>query len=232
MDSEITTAGANMCRRRWQAPACGERADLPVLAGSRANAAISLYELERLPGTKELEQVVREADHSPLGPDLGHAAKRKAPKAAPLFDLAEDGFRQGFPARVDRPASQAVELRSHGLGHWMGPRSRRGRAAMRAAIGRDIAVDPGEVRCCHVGLAEKSRVRRHGHGQPPRVRCDLFQQRHELLHVDRLLRHAARRSEEHTSELQSLAYLVCRLLLEKKKEADLARTASGRPRVP
>src|SRR2546425_6756363 len=27
------------------------------------------------------------------------------------------------------------------------------------------------------------------------------------------------RSEEHTSELQSLAYLVCRLLLEKKKDA-------------
>src|SRR2546425_4520863 len=26
------------------------------------------------------------------------------------------------------------------------------------------------------------------------------------------------RSEEHTSELQSLAYLVCRLLLEKKKQ--------------
>src|SRR2546425_8025082 len=32
--------------------------------------------------------------------------------------------------------------------------------------------------------------------------------------------HAVRigRSEEHTSELQSLAYLVCRLLLEKKKK--------------
>src|SRR2546425_7670798 len=28
----------------------------------------------------------------------------------------------------------------------------------------------------------------------------------------------AQRSEEHTSELQSLAYLVCRLLLEKKKK--------------
>src|SRR2546425_9790456 len=28
-----------------------------------------------------------------------------------------------------------------------------------------------------------------------------------------------RRSEEHTSELQSLAYLVCRLLLEKKKNS-------------
>src|SRR5687767_15626859 len=30
--------------------------------------------------------------------------------------------------------------------------------------------------------------------------------------------HQAERSEEHTSELQSLAYLVCRLLLEKKKK--------------
>src|SRR2546425_7924319 len=29
----------------------------------------------------------------------------------------------------------------------------------------------------------------------------------------------AQRSEEHTSELQSLAYLVCRLLLEKKKRS-------------
>src|SRR2546425_6908749 len=29
------------------------------------------------------------------------------------------------------------------------------------------------------------------------------------------------RSEEHTSELQSLAYLVCRLLLEKKKREEL-----------
>src|SRR2546425_1310360 len=33
------------------------------------------------------------------------------------------------------------------------------------------------------------------------------------------------RSEEHTSELQSLAYLVCRLLLEKKKKDD--RIISG-----
>src|SRR5687767_15680348 len=36
------------------------------------------------------------------------------------------------------------------------------------------------------------------------------------------------RSEEHTSELQSLAYLVCRLLLEKK---NTGRT-SGPPRRP
>src|SRR2546425_9668006 len=43
--------------------------------------------------------------------------------------------------------------------------------------------------------------------------CLLARDRHHLpgpsVHGDR--------SEEHTSELQSLAYLVCRLLLEKKK---------------
>src|SRR2546425_4697279 len=35
------------------------------------------------------------------------------------------------------------------------------------------------------------------------------------------------RSEEHTSELQSLAYLVCRLLLEKKKKINNITTCSG-----
>src|SRR2546425_7718636 len=42
----------------------------------------------------------------------------------------------------------------------------------------------------------------------------------------------AHRSEEHTSELQSLAYLVCRLLLEKKKKAEsctMPRFSSMRP---
>src|SRR2546423_9584154 len=38
------------------------------------------------------------------------------------------------------------------------------------------------------------------------------------------------RSEEHTSELQSLAYLVCRLLLEKKKQ-NLRSAATCPPRV-
>src|SRR3712207_7852240 len=35
--------------------------------------------------------------------------------------------------------------------------------------------------------------------------------------VEALVRERERRSEEHTSELQSRQYLVCRLLLEKKK---------------
>src|SRR3712207_8980794 len=36
---------------------------------------------------------------------------------------------------------------------------------------------------------------------------------------------APKRSEEHTSELQSRQYLVCRLLLEKKKRCTITRCA-------
>src|ERR1041384_8804859 len=40
-----------------------------------------------------------------------------------------------------------------------------------------------------------------------------------------IVRGAYSRSEEHTSELQSLAYLVCRLLLEKKQKNKRRTTA-------
>src|SRR3712207_7369512 len=43
--------------------------------------------------------------------------------------------------------------------------------------------------------------------------CSADQHQEEGQHVA----HRRRRSEEHTSELQSRQYLVCRLLLEKKK---------------
>src|SRR2546425_3919529 len=39
------------------------------------------------------------------------------------------------------------------------------------------------------------------------------------------------RSEEHTSELQSLAYLVCRLLLEKKKKNNILLSSSAKERI-
>src|SRR5258707_7442040 len=50
--------------------------------------------------------------------------------------------------------------------------------------------------------------------------CRLRGGRGETLHFPERhwLRLALQRSEEHTSELQSRQYLVCRLLLEKKKE--------------
>src|SRR2546429_6907025 len=53
-----------------------------------------------------------------------------------------------------------------------------------------------------------------------------LREEHELRlrHCDRAQCSAAerhRRSEEHTSELQSRLHLVCRLLLEKKKDTDI-----------
>src|SRR2546425_4011919 len=51
--------------------------------------------------------------------------------------------------------------------------------------------------------------------------------RREEIGPRRADRHAApQRSEEHTSELQSLAYLVCRLLLEKKKKKNMTTQAN------
>src|SRR3989441_5166647 len=57
----------------------------------------------------------------------------------------------------------------------------------------------------HLVIAERELVRGEGRAAARAVRQHLVAPVQE------------RRSEEHTSELQSLAYLVCRLLLEKKK---------------
>src|SRR2546425_5768515 len=57
---------------------------------------------------------------------------------------------------------------------------------------------------------------------PAAVRFGFGRRSPVLRHTVRRGRVAARpRSEEHTSELQSLAYLVCRLLLEKKKKISI-----------
>src|SRR2546425_10891775 len=61
-----------------------------------------------------------------------------------------------------------------------------------------------------VGLVPELTIER-GDGIPSRHRPDPSDIEHRA-------GAALYRSEEHTSELQSLAYLVCRLLLEKKKK--------------
>src|SRR3989441_5123388 len=55
--------------------------------------------------------------------------------------------------------------------------------------------------------------------------------RMELLALAALRRGREVRSEEHTSELQSLAYLVCRLLLEKKKNRYVKELSSSESTV-
>src|SRR3712207_7013124 len=61
--------------------------------------------------------------------------------------------------------------------------------------------------------ARHPRQTRGGHPRPPRTRAAGRDGSTAAMRRD-----AAARSEEHTSELQSRQYLVCRLLLEKKKE--------------
>src|SRR3989441_12830674 len=61
----------------------------------------------------------------------------------------------------------------------------------------------GQMQRIFTGIREVA-----GHGPPPQPLCE----------YRRAVWRRLRRSEEHTSELQSLAYLVCRLLLEKKKK--------------
>src|SRR5262249_62133543 len=71
------------------------------------------------------------------------------------------------------------------------PRRPRDRAALPEARGDDAALVPGRRRVSGTFRAPH-----------PSVPCGAF--------------HSPERSEEHTSELQSLTNLVCRLLLEKK----------------
>src|SRR3712207_7787410 len=67
-----------------------------------------------------------------------------------------------------------------------------------------------------------SRIDRPGRGRP--AQRDLRRRRHLLLPLRAVAGLPARRSEEHTSELQSRQYLVCRLLLEKKKKKQQYKT--------
>src|SRR2546422_1291149 len=48
------------------------------------------------------------------------------------------------------------------------------------------------------------------------------------LRTQQIIAHETGRSEEHTSELQSRLHLVCRLLLEKKKNDRLASVSTAR----
>src|SRR2546425_4456450 len=69
----------------------------------------------------------------------------------------------------------------------------------------------------HGRAAHEGRVDRHG----AEIRVDAEQRAQREQTGLRL------RSEEHTSELQSLAYLVCRLLLEKKKKSEATRSTTS-----
>src|SRR2546425_9536547 len=78
----------------------------------------------------------------------------------------------------------------------------------------------------HVDREEEAAARRER--RPVDVPRDRLIAKIRHLGVEPLVR----RSEEHTSELQSLAYLVCRLLLEKKKKNRDRQSASPQAHQP
>src|SRR5229473_6764598 len=80
-------------------------------------------------------------------------------------------------------------------------------------LARHLSSRPGHTDCLIAG-APGDLGRRHP-GHPARVPAEPGCAERAHTCTGRPL---DRRSEEHTSELQSLAYLVCRLLLEKKKK--------------
>src|SRR2546425_8106087 len=79
---------------------------------------------------------------------------------------------------------------------------------------RSVQVLGGDRAAARAGAAPHRAHGRVARGVPVH---DDPEPRHDL-RLDPRDRGDGERSEEHTSELQSLAYLVCRLLLEKKKK--------------
>src|SRR2546428_5235230 len=71
--------------------------------------------------------------------------------------------------------------------------------------------------CCSVSPGHPVEIRRHA--KRLRLRKDELLPRANAVGSELVHRHQLR-SEEHTSELQSRSDLVCRLLLEKKKNKD------------
>src|SRR3712207_7311894 len=81
--------------------------------------------------------------------------------------------------------------------------------------------------------SDRQHPARRGHGerglyQPARAGTDAARGRVRVVAVDgdEGLERGGARSEEHTSELQSRQYLVCRLLLEKKTTKNISRIDS------
>src|SRR5205823_12775802 len=78
-----------------------------------------------------------------------------------------------------------------------------------------LCAPPAPCPCCRVPTAPALRGARYAVTRPPPRPAPL---RSAGASCPPARRTGRGRSEEHTSELQSLAYLVCRLLLEKKKQ--------------
>src|SRR3989441_11069935 len=148
-----------------------------------------------------------------------------------FFFQAEDGIRDKLVTGVQTCAlpisDQIFQFR---VGQHVGPLQQNPFVAANVRRGDDsFLLDQfGEFLRCALeanSLGHRAQTQ-HGKNLPSHFEAEFLPPLQILLRVwegkteaaDELHIHVANRSEEHTSELQSLAYLVCRLLLEKKKK--------------
>src|SRR3989441_1876082 len=156
---------------------------------------------------------------------------RVAPRRGPVRRAELRGAAGGV-ARVGAVRLREGRLHRGRVGARGTARAGRGGNAVSRRSRRDEPGGAGEVPPGAPG-AGVSAPRRHADAQGRRARHRRDEPRPEggddPGHVSRgsLLSVTRVRSEEHTSELQSLAYLVCRLLLEKKKYSNRTGTRSS-----
>src|SRR3989441_5721735 len=135
------------------------------------------------------------------------AAALKVTEAVPVFAALADATRLGLLGRLSVEGPLSITRLSEGTG------------VTRQAITRHLYALGG------AGLVRHAR-----RGRERVWDLDLKRLEKAKQYLDRIaaqwdaaadrLKAFVERSEEHTSELQSLAYLVCRLLLEKKKKQE------------
>src|SRR5262245_65236983 len=82
----------------------------------------------------------------------------------------------------------------------------------------------GAFRRCEIPVIGVVRGRAFGFGCAIAAVCDITLAANTAKFQVPEMAHNIMRSEEHTSELQSLRHLVCRLLLEKKKKRNKTHT--------
>src|SRR3989449_4865806 len=134
--------------------------------------------------------------------------------ALPIYGRRADEAGDAAQALEPRPA--ALDARAHEIVPRLAGRRRQLHRAVHRARRDPAERDPRDDRRDPlVGDDEVRAAAEDAEGEPatPRPRARV-QEPGLVAHLDEV----ARRSEEHTSELQSRLHLVCRLLLEKKKK--------------
>src|SRR5205823_11237464 len=117
---------------------------------------------------------------------------------------------------VTDPPFGPVDLRADGVGRTL-PALRDRRLEPTARAERAYALGLFRITGKKLTVAADQRVKAAGAAPDQRVELlEILRHHGDCDHAIETFIQGRTRSEEHTSELQSLAYLVCRLLLEKK----------------